>query len=782
MRYDRTRCRRTFILQKNDSSDPPFRTQLSHDTSSDEVYTLVLNWMARCTRECKSHCSEVGQKAPKWYPARLISLAPLKKANPMSPTARDEIRWKKDGNCWTRDDKGSAKEVKVTLVETQYWPDQRPPDNVRYVTLSHCWGQGVTEQHKLTSRNIDAMKEGIRLGDLPQTFQDAITFAARLPRVGYIWIDSLCIKQGPDEQDDWLKQSATMDRVYSETFLNLSATHASDSQGGLFRPRIPELLLEDEITLNIEGLPGAHPPPTEHVVRRGAAPVQISFARKLLSLLGPRSIFQLVCYIVRFLRSRLGVLADLIKRSPTRMYGTTPRASGPGAGIRALKRSSSKLGVLSAMKRSSAGLSEDSDAGLRVETERHNLKRCTILDASFWSNRVDKAPVNRRGWVLQERLMSPRVLHFCHDQVAWECCGFDAAEGQPEGMPNFQLTSGGIVEESRLKGLEVRSDGSRLRNIRLDGYKEPDPRLRPVIYALELWRRIVEVYAKTAITNSEDKLIALSGMAKLMSDKFGSKDKPIEYRAGLWNVHLESQLLWQVDPVWREVDETFENFSTSPATYRAPSWSWAAVDTQRGHGITYGDITNKDLYLKIRNSEVQPRAMSNPFGIVESTGTYIDMWCKLRRAILYPKNPITKGRFGWRLVDRKGLDTKEHTNVYLDCPADNAQTNMFGTDHEASRVFVIPAAKGPRVASEESKYLTCLLVQWLPGHAAGSAVFRRIGITKLSPWADSEALARPKENGNPIGDFKILDMLQSDVNMPYERYDPEEGRHLIRLV
>lgn len=720
--------------------------------------------MARCTRECKSHCSEVGQQAPKWYPARLISLSQLKKADLLAPTARD--------------DKTSTKELRVSLVETQYWPDRRPPDNVRYVTLSHCWGQGVTDQHKLTSHNIDAMKEGIRLGDLPQTFQDAITFAARLPRVGYIWIDSLCIKQGPDEQDDWLKQSATMDRVYSETFLNISATYASDSQGGLFRPRIPELLLEDEITLNIEGLPGAHPPPTESVVR-GAVPVQVSITRKLLSLLGPRSMFQFVCYLVKLLKARLGILVNLVRRSSTQIGGIAPRESGPGAGIRALKRTSSKVGTLSAMKRSSTALSEDSDMGLRVEAERHNLKRCTILDASFWSNRVDNAPVNRRGWVLQERLMSPRVLHFCHDQVAWECCGFDAAEGQPEGMPNFQLTSGGIVEESRLKGLEVKSDGWRLRRIRLDGYKEPDPRLRPAIYALELWRRIVEVYTKTAITNPEDKLIALSGMARLMSDKIGSK---VEYRAGLWNIHLESQLLWQVDPIWREVDETFENFSTSPATYRAPSWSWAAVDAQRGHGITYGDITDKDLYIKVEGSKVRPRSMSNPFGIVESEGTYIDLWCKLRKAVLYPKTPITKGRFGWRLVDRKGLDTKEHTNVYLDCPADNARTNMFGTDHEASGVFVIPAAKGPRVASEESKYLTCLLVQWLPGHVAGSAVFRRIGITKLSPWADSEALARPKENGKPVGAFKILEMLQSDVNMPYERYDPEEGKHLIRLI
>jgi len=32
---------------------------------------------------------------------------------------------------------------------------------------------------------------------------------------------------------------------------------------------------------------------------------------------------------------------------------------------------------------------------------------------------------NRRGWVLQGRLMAQRVLHFCHDQIAWECAEFE---------------------------------------------------------------------------------------------------------------------------------------------------------------------------------------------------------------------------------------------------------------------------------------------------------------------------------------------------------------------
>jgi hypothetical protein len=63
------------------------------------------------------------------------------------------------------------------------------------------------------------------------------------------------------------------------------------------------------------------------------------------------------------------------------------------------------------------------------KTEHKNLRRCTVFDVSFWTDHVDNAPVNSCAWVLQERILAPRVLHFCYDQVAWECGEFDAAEG-----------------------------------------------------------------------------------------------------------------------------------------------------------------------------------------------------------------------------------------------------------------------------------------------------------------------------------------------------------------
>jgi hypothetical protein len=43
-------------------------------------------------------------------------------------------------------------------------------------------------------------------------------------------------------------------------------------------------------------------------------------------------------------------------------------------------------------------------------------------DLSDFRRGVDRAILNTRGWVLQERLLSRRILHFGAEMLYWECC------------------------------------------------------------------------------------------------------------------------------------------------------------------------------------------------------------------------------------------------------------------------------------------------------------------------------------------------------------------------
>ncbi|RYP24664.1 hypothetical protein DL765_000391 [Monosporascus sp. GIB2] len=54
-------------------------------------------------------------------------------------------------------------------------------------------------------------------------------------------------------------------------------------------------------------------------------------------------------------------------------------------------------------------------------------------DVTEFEKGVNLAPLNARGWVMQERLLSRRILHFGSSMVYWECCGRSASELNPHG-------------------------------------------------------------------------------------------------------------------------------------------------------------------------------------------------------------------------------------------------------------------------------------------------------------------------------------------------------------
>ncbi|KAF1850518.1 HET-domain-containing protein [Cucurbitaria berberidis CBS 394.84] len=109
--------------------------------------------------------------------------------------------------------------------------------NVRYLTLSHCWGSST--HTSLTSRNISAYSKLSTYSRLPKSFQHAfhITFSLGFQ---FIWIDSLCIVQ--DDLKDWKSQASMMGSVYKHASCNIAATWAADGNDGCFAKRESRIL------------------------------------------------------------------------------------------------------------------------------------------------------------------------------------------------------------------------------------------------------------------------------------------------------------------------------------------------------------------------------------------------------------------------------------------------------------------------------------------------------------------------------------------------------------
>ena len=166
----------------------------------------------------------------------------------------------------------------------------------------------------------------------------------------------------------------------------------------------------------------------------------------------------------------------------------------------------------------------------------------------LWSATFNSEPLNRRAWVLQERMLSPRVIHFGKQQLWWECHALNACESYPKSLPG-SLSHGPM---NSLKRLALGTDFSKyvleydesLIPKTADTVKPNDlARLQRVRPFYMFWATNVEVYSVGGLSRPSDKLVALSGIAtemqRLLSDDY--------YIAGLWRFSLPSHLLWMTE-------------------------------------------------------------------------------------------------------------------------------------------------------------------------------------------------------------------------------------------
>ncbi|KAF2803546.1 uncharacterized protein BDZ99DRAFT_546760, partial [Mytilinidion resinicola] len=150
-----------------------------------------------------------------------------------------------------------------------------------------------------------------------------------------------------------------------------------------------------------------------------------------------------------------------------------------------------------------------------------------------------------RGWVYQEKLLAPRVLHFCTKELVWEC-----QEGDDCECNNYR--SAPMKELEKVKSGEV-----------LEAWALPKRQHQARTPVTLLWHQMVQRYSCLALTEQSDRLPAIAGLAREIG-----RCKMGKYLASLWEDSLYDDLLWEVD------DRCAEKLKT----YRAPSWSWASVN------------------------------------------------------------------------------------------------------------------------------------------------------------------------------------------------------------
>lgn len=202
------------------------------------------------------------------------------------------------------------------------------------------------------------------------------------------------------------------------------------------------------------------------------------------------------------------------------------------------------------------------------EVDKYSLRSNTVY---WWlsghSSALRDSILSTRGWALQEQLLARRIIHFTDSEMIWECSsGLQSESGRT-----------GYLQLMDLMRLLTNGNAARLPKVRRDtGEERVDQNINNFLQAEAtdsvywVWRQIVTDYSRRALTRAEDKLIALSGIAKVFASRLSINPED-SYFAGLWKDALIRDLLWKVNKPANAACGGAER------THIAPSWSWASI-------------------------------------------------------------------------------------------------------------------------------------------------------------------------------------------------------------
>lgn len=172
---------------------------------------------------------------------------------------------------------------------------------------------------------------------------------------------------------------------------------------------------------------------------------------------------------------------------------------------------------------------------LKSERDADSKNKWDFMPPYFGEKLYRHSILAKRGWVFHEAQLAPKMLCFGMREISWLCGEVKACESVPNSFQEHVPKINSICAKQQA-------------------------------YSGRSWRDLIESYSQCVVSCPEDKLVAISGLARLFSVRFDS-----QYLAGLWKADLMESLTWvAIAPV----------LPSHPPPYRAPSWSWASLDAK----------------------------------------------------------------------------------------------------------------------------------------------------------------------------------------------------------
>ncbi|OQV06552.1 hypothetical protein CLAIMM_11102 [Cladophialophora immunda] len=307
-----------------------------------------------------------------------------------------------------------------------------------------------------------------------------------------------------------------------------------------------------------------------------------------------------------------------------------------------------------------------------------------------------------RGWVFQERLVSPATLHYTDEGMVWECA---------EGIQMAQDQSYHNIAWKK-QWRDVLNAASALAPDAFTSDKQHQGETATVRDAiLRSWYEWVSAYSERQLYDRLDRFPAVAGMAQTLSLTFN-----LTYAAGLWQQDLVRGILWKRF----NRTETLLRYQGDPT----PSWSWASVQGR----LTYVDIRVKES-CKAPNLEVLGAAeveevLPGTYGKVRSGGR-IRLKGMLQEVLVDKSwHPGVRTR-AWEEVGVKaGFCSAVNVLVTLDVPDVAVQ--------EDYRCWCLRVASFDDGGREGDVFL--LLDRIADADHGHADTFRRVGLVETDAW------------------------------------------------
>lgn len=263
----------------------------------------------------------------------------------------------------------------------------------------------------------------------------------------------------------------------------------------------------------------------------------------------------------------------------------------------------------------------------------------------IWSDPPDgPSPLSTRGWVLQETMLAPRTLHFCSDEVVWECRTCTRCECM--NAPN--------------------TDSAHRYPAGTDTW-------------MHSWDVVVAEFTSRSLTFQTDKLEAIAGIARREMTKI-EKEQGVStgYVAGLWTHNLRGSLHWR--RAQKTSDREFDDTDSGSEDDDADHFGSAADDDTYYGSDMDSDCTHRASHGKAKK-DLDPEPTYNPSRRVESYIAPSWSWASVTGRILVAK---------WHSSVFENLeenaDNLELEEISIEC--EYAGPNKFGAVMEGTSLTV----------------------------------------------------------------------------------------------